>query len=57
MDPRYEQGTFNDKLERAKLPPLEKLKMMESEIQQAKLEWKYKERIKWLQVIVKKIKI
>lgn len=49
MDPRFEQGTFNEKLEREKLPPLEKLKLMESEIQQAKLEWKYNEKIKWLQ--------
>lgn len=50
MDPRNEQGSFNDKLERRKMHPTEKLKTILEDIKAAKMKWIYDEEIKWLTV-------
>lgn len=49
IDPRMEEGSFNDKIEREKMHPLEKLKDKLECIEKMKTNWEYGG-IKWLQV-------
>ncbi|EEB15233.1 conserved hypothetical protein [Pediculus humanus corporis] len=48
-DKRWEEGSFNDKIEREKMPPVVKVRNLHQNVQKMSIRWEYDEEIKWME--------